>query len=171
MTAELPQMLIGGVLQKSLQIVKNPVSQLPGALAQQEAQLKRLLHTARKTAFGRHHQFKQLQQERDVIQAYQQAVPLTDYDAMYEKWWRFSLEDEADICWPGVIPYYALSSGTSAASSKYIPVTTDMISDMKRATRRMFMDLGKYKLSARQFSRQMLMVGSCTNPHKEGQHL
>ena len=32
-------------------------------------------------------------------------------------------EGEADVCWPGKVKYFALSSGTSETSSKYIPIT------------------------------------------------
>ncbi len=32
-----------------------------------------------------------------------------------------------DVTWPGKIKYYALSSGTSEAASKYIPVTKDLL--------------------------------------------
>ena len=37
------------------------------------------------------------------------------------------LEGVPDVTWPGKIKYYALSSGTSEAASKYIPVTKEML--------------------------------------------
>ena len=79
--------------------------------------------------------------------------------------------DEPDVTWPGKIPYFALSSGTSGASSKYIPVTADILRDMKKGSRRMFFDLAKYNLPPQQFTRHMLMVGSCTTLRAEGSHL
>ena len=57
---------------------------------------------------------------------FQELVPVHDYNKIYEEWWKKTLEGVPDVTWPGKIKYYALSSGTSDAASKYIPVTRDM---------------------------------------------
>jgi hypothetical protein len=46
---------------------------------------------------------------------------------VYDEWWKKTLEGVPDVAWPGKIKYYALSSGTSEAASKYIPVTKEML--------------------------------------------
>ncbi|MTW28588.1 GH3 auxin-responsive promoter, partial [Streptococcus pneumoniae] len=46
---------------------------------------------------------------------------------IYEGWWKKTLDGVPDVAWPGKIKYYALSSGTSEAASKYIPVTRDLL--------------------------------------------
>src|SRR5262249_41978781 len=38
-----------------------------------------------------------------------------------------------DITWPGLIPYFALSSGTTSGSTKYIPVSREMLASNRRA--------------------------------------
>ncbi|MCW5921835.1 MAG: GH3 auxin-responsive promoter family protein [Saprospiraceae bacterium] len=134
-------------------------------------QLLTLLQKAKRTAFGRYHGFHEALLSPDPPKAFVRQVPATDYQGIYDRWWhKAHLEDQPDVCWPGVIPYYALSSGTSQSSTKYIPVTEDMLRDMKRGSRRLFFDITKFGLSSRQFTKQMLMVGSCTMPKREGLH-
>lgn len=40
---------------------------------------------------------------------------------------------EADILWPGRCAYYAVSSGTTAGRTKYLPITREMIAHFRRA--------------------------------------
>lgn len=40
-----------------------------------------------------------------------------NYNKIYNEWWHKTLEGQSDICWPGKIKYYALSSGTSEVAS------------------------------------------------------
>src|ERR1035437_6764891 len=46
---------------------------------------------------------------------------------IYKEWWYKTLEGKPDVCWPGIIKLFALSSGTSESASKYIPITKDLI--------------------------------------------
>lgn len=147
-----------------------PILLSPAAL--QHRQLLKLLRKAQDTAFGRYYGFRDILQSPDVIQAFRNEVPAVDYNKMYDRWWsRAHLCDDPDVCWPGVVPYYALSSGTSQAASKYIPVTDDMLRGMRRGTRRLLLDVARVpELPVRQFARKMLMVGSCTQIKSEGRH-
>lgn len=162
--------MLGKLLFAGLKIANTPDRPNYAALFEQSELLRHLLVTARKTAFGRHYRFSKILNERDCITAFQQIVPLTEYDDFYRQWWQFAHADERDVTWPGIVPYYALSSGTSGAASKYIPVTHEMLKSMKRASRRMFFDLSKYGLPENQLQKQMLMVGSCTAPTQRGKH-
>jgi hypothetical protein len=54
-------------------------------------------------------------------------VPTYNYNKIYKDWWHLTLEGKPDICWPGKIKYFALSSGTSESASKYIPITNDLL--------------------------------------------
>lgn len=139
-------------------------------LTQQKKTLRHLLTTAADTAFGRHYDFKGILASPDPVRAFQEKVPLHDYDRIYDQWWSRARQDETDICWPGQIPWFALSSGTSNAASKFIPVTTDIIRSMKKISRRLFCDMAHFDLPADLFTKQMLMVGSCTNLTSEGRH-
>jgi hypothetical protein len=163
--------MIGKIIQKSLKIVNTPDQPNPKMVSEQHETLRSLLTTARRTAFGRHHSFDQILRSDSLLESFQNNVPIAEYDDFYRQWWRFAHADEADVTWPGKIPYFALSSGTSGAASKYIPVTQAMLSQMKKGSRRMFFDLSKYDLPEHQFKKQMLMVGSCTSLTQCGQHL
>jgi hypothetical protein len=137
----------------------------------QERQLLSLLRKGQFTAFGREFQFTQLLLRQNVQDAFRTSVPAFDYNQLYKDWWsQARLCDTPSVCWPGKIPYYALSSGTSQAASKYIPVTDDILRGMKRASRRMFCDMATFNLPPDVFSRHMLMVGSSTAIRQEGRH-
>ena len=56
-----------------------------------------------------------------------QQVPTSNYTKIYDAWWYKAKEGISDVCWPGKINYFALSSGTSDATSKYIPITKELI--------------------------------------------
>jgi hypothetical protein len=141
------------------------------ALMQQQRVLLQLLHKARNTAFGRYYGFQDICTAQRPRSAFLRQVPATDYNALYERWWsKAHLEDLPDISWPGKVPYFALSSGTSQAATKHIPVTLDMLRSMKQGSRMLFYDMRHFGLPKAQFTKQMLMVGSCTKPRPEGQH-
>jgi hypothetical protein len=163
--------IIGTIIQKSAKIgalVGHP-RQPPTEL--QNQQLRDLLREARYTEFGLEYDFEGLLEENDLQTAFKQAVPATNYQDLYDRWWsKAHLHDEPDVCWPGVVPYYALSSGTSQASTKYIPLTEDMLRGMKRGSRRLFYDMDNFGLPAEQYTKQMLMVGSCTQQKRVGYH-
>ena len=138
---------------------------------QQQIQLFELLHKARNTAFGRYYGFHEALYAPNTYQAFRQQAPATDYQGMYDRWWsQAHRNDLPDICWPGQTPYFALSSGTSQSATKYLPVTDDLLRGMKRGTRRLFFDMARFGIPNSQYTKQMLMVGSCTKPAREGQH-
>jgi len=94
---------------------------------QQLRVLKKLLSKARFTQFGQHFRFDEILMGKQVEKKFQQLVPIYNYESIYKEWWHKTLEGKPDVCWPGKIKYYALSSGTSEASSKYLPITNDLL--------------------------------------------
>jgi len=163
--------LFGVIMRKGAQLGArvDDFRQAPAIL--QEKQLLTLLRKGQFTAFGKAHRFTQLLLKPNVRDAFREEVPAFDYNRLYRDWWsQAHLCDSPNICWPGKVPYYALSSGTSQAASKYIPVTDDLLRGMKRASRRMFCDMATFDLPPDLFSRHMLMVGSCTAIRSEGRH-
>ncbi|MBK8556530.1 MAG: GH3 auxin-responsive promoter family protein [Lewinellaceae bacterium] len=164
--------LLGGIIRKGAQISNSTVGLRLSFAQQQQRQLESLLRRAQDTEFGIYHGFGEILQSENFRAAFQQQVPAVDYNQMYAQWWsKAHQEDRPNVCWPGLTPYYALSSGTSQASSKYIPLTEDMLRHMKRAARRMFGVTARFPLEGRHFTKSMLMVGSCTTLQQEGQHL
>lgn len=163
--------LLGAIIRKSAQIGAVAAKSQLSPTEQQHFQLYELLRKARHTAFGRYYGFDEALFSADLERAYRRLVPATDYNNLYDRWWsKAHLCDSPDVCWPGTVPYFALSSGTSQAATKYIPITEDMLRAMKRGSRRLFFDITKFGLPSGQFTKQMLMVGSCTRPRREGRH-
>ncbi|MCC6413185.1 MAG: GH3 auxin-responsive promoter family protein [Saprospiraceae bacterium] len=164
--------ILGSLIQKGARLGALAGQQVRATTAEhQQKQLIALLRQARNTAFGRHHGFSSILFSSDPTRAFREQVPATDYHGIYDRWWQQAhLCDSPDVCWPGIIPYFALSSGTSQAASKYIPVTEDMLRYMRRGSRRMLFDMAHYGLTPRHFTKHMLMVGSCTSPKREGLH-
>ncbi len=98
-------------------------------VAAQRRVLARLLKRAAGTRFGEAHGFAGI----GDVAAYQAAVPLRDYEAFWREWWQPAYPVLRDVSWPGVVPYFALSSGTTSGRTKYIPVTAAMVRANRRA--------------------------------------
>lgn len=88
-------------------------------VATQERLLLSFLRTARGTRFGRAHGFDALRS----VQDFQARIPLRRYEDFWREWWQPDFPMLRDVTWPGLIPYFALSSGTTSGTTKYIPVT------------------------------------------------
>src|SRR5260221_4142820 len=93
------------------------------AAAVQQRTLLRLIRRAGGTQFGRDHGFAGL---RD-LRAFQAAVPLRRYEDFWSAYWQAPFPMLVDVTWPGRIPFYAATSGTSTGATKYIPVTWEMV--------------------------------------------
>ncbi|MBY0329366.1 MAG: GH3 auxin-responsive promoter family protein [Acetobacteraceae bacterium] len=91
--------------------------------ATQRALLTRLLRRAAGTRFGRAHGFDAI---HDVA-GYQARVPLRRYEDFWREWWQPGHPALRDVTWPGLVPYLALSSGTTSGTTKFIPVTREMV--------------------------------------------
>ena len=99
------------------------------AAAVQRDTLMRLVRTARNTRFGRDHDFGRISSVAD----YQARVRIHEYEWFWNTYWKASYPRLDDITWPGKIPYYALSSGTTSGATKYIPVSWDMVRSNRKA--------------------------------------
>ena len=107
--------------------------------------LKKLLKRARYTAFGQKNKFDEILASRHIGKKFQEMVPSYNYNKIYKEWWHLTLEGQSDICWPGKINYFALSSGTSEAASKYIPITNDLLRGNKIIMIKQLISLFKYR--------------------------
>ena len=113
--------------------------------AVQQAELLKLVRAAAGTRFGRSHGFAHIRSVAD----FQSAVPLRDYDAFRDDVWGSAFPHLADVGWPGPVPWFALTSGTTRDVTKYIPVTPAMVRSNKRAA----LDMMAHHLAARPQSR------------------
>ena len=155
---------IGSILKRSFELRERiPKIRRKDGYKQQTKVLKKLLAKAEFTAFGEYYNFSKIVGEKDIISAFQNAVKTHDYNSMYKNWWHRALDGETNVCWPKKIKYFALSSGTSESSSKYIPVTIDMIKAIQKVSLRQMISQVHLDLPKEHFERGVLMVGGSTD--------
>ncbi len=134
---------------------------------QQLKVLKKLLRKARFTEFGQTYKFDEVLLSRHPGKKFQQLVPTYNYNKIYDAWWHRAKDGAADICWPGKVKYFALSSGTSDATSKYIPITKELIRSNTITSIKQLISLAKYEdVPKRAVGKGWLMLGGSTQLQK-----
>jgi len=160
--------IIGSIIKRAIELrslsTKENLKSFDGCKAQQ-AILKKLLRKAQFTHFGEAYGFSDILRSKNVVAEYQRRVPVYDYNAIHKKWWYRSLNGEPFVTWPGRVKYFALSSGTSEASSKYIPITNDVLKSIKRTSVRQLLSLAQYNFPPSFFEKGkgILMLGGSTH--------
>jgi hypothetical protein len=135
---------------------------------QQLRVLKKLLRKARFTEFGQQFRFDEILMSKHAGKKFQELVPVYDYNKIYKDWWHKSLENKPDVCWPGKIKYYALSSGTSESASKYIPITNDLLKGNKMVMIKQLLTLRNYQdLPVKSIGKGWLTIGGSTDLQKK----
>ncbi len=156
--------ILGSILKRSFELRERiPKIRKKDGYKQQTKVLRKLLAKAEFTAFGEHYNFSKIIGEKDIVTAFQNTVKTHDYNSMFKNWWHRSLDGETNVCWPKKIKYFALSSGTSEASSKYIPVTSDMIKAIQKVSLRQMISQVQFGFPKEHFERGVLMVGGSTD--------
>jgi hypothetical protein len=98
------------------------------AVPSQQRTLKSLLTQLAQTAYGQFHgldpqlAYSQFQ-ARAPLQTYEGFIPYIDR----------AKAGEASVLWPGHCNFYAVSSGTTAGRTKYLPVTAGMLEHFRKA--------------------------------------
>ena len=130
---------------------------------QQLRVLEKLMKRARFTEFGQKFLFDEILMSRHCGKAFQKLVPTYDYDKIFSEWWYRALDGKRDVCWPGPIKFFALSSGTSEAASKYIPITKELIKANTLTSFRQLLSLASYNHVPKQYiGKGWLMLGGST---------
>lgn len=91
--------------------------------------LMALVRRAADTKFGRDYSFADIRSPAD----YRARVPIRDYEAFWQQYWKDAYPRLQGVTWPDAIPYYALSSGTTTGATKFIPVSWDMVKSNRKA--------------------------------------
>ncbi|MGB0998861.1 MAG: GH3 auxin-responsive promoter family protein [Flavobacteriales bacterium] len=91
-------------------------------IQKQEHLLFSNLKSAENTTFGKAHHFEAI----NTIQTFQDQVPLSDYESLLPYFEEIA-KGKADVLWPGKVDWFAKSSGTTSAKSKYIPLTQETL--------------------------------------------
>jgi hypothetical protein len=168
--------LLGTLLNKGIKMSQIIEQDTLSSGELQKKELKKLLRTAKNTQFGRKYVFSEIltnfkkKSKEGYYLSYKKNVPIYNYNKIYEEWWHKTLAGERDICWPGIIKYFALSSGTSEASTKHIPLSKAMNKAMKKTSIRQILSLSNYKLPNKLFEKGILMLGGSTHLNKNGHY-
>jgi hypothetical protein len=135
---------------------------------QQLKVLRKMLRKARFTEFGQKYMFDEILLSKHVGKIFQEAVPTYNYSKIFKEWWYKTLEGKPDVCWPGIIKLFALSSGTSESASKYIPITKDLIRSNNITSIRHLLTLATYSNVPKRtsFSKGWLLLGGSTQLQK-----
>ena len=121
--------------------------------------------------FGQNYNFTNMVNSRNFVNKFRATVPVHDYNSIYAQWWNKALHHQENVCWPGQVKYFALSSGTSESSSKHIPVTREMVKAIQRTSIRQIISLGGYQgLPDDIFSKGILMLGGSTHLNQKGSY-
>ncbi|MBL7847162.1 MAG: GH3 auxin-responsive promoter family protein [Cyclobacteriaceae bacterium] len=164
--------ILGTLLKRSIKLRENLEQEYSSPFELQKNVLKDLLVMASGTEFGKYYDFtgilRQFRKGPKEFYRHFQQIPLHDYNKMHKDWWQLSLKGVKNVCWPGRIKYFALSSGTSEAASKYLPITKEMTKAIQKTSIRQILSLAKYDLPSKFFETGILMVGGSTNLSKRG---
>ncbi len=98
------------------------------AIACQRRTLQSLLQKSSTTAFGR-----EVGLERQMsYEAFRTRVAPRGYE-QFIPWIDRMKRGESNVLWPGRCAYFAVSSGTTAGRTKYLPITQEMLAHFKQA--------------------------------------
>ena len=163
--------LLGNLIARSLQLRKQIILRVASPQTYQRHALRQLLERGQYTSFGKHYGFgKILSQELDFVNAFRNKVPVHTYNEMHKQWWYRCQKGEENVAWPGKVKYFALSSGTSEAASKHIPVTQDMIKSIKKVGFKQLYSMANFKLPSIVFEKGILMLGGTTSLFEKGEY-
>lgn len=168
--------ILGTLLKKGVTLRESLEQMYSSPEDLQKQELRNLLIHCQATKFGIAHEFTKIlssfkKREKDnYYKTFTSHIPIFDYDKIYEDWWHLTQEGKKDICWPGKIKFFALSSGTSGSPSKHIPVTRDMLKSIRKTSMRQILTMSKYDLPASLFSKGILMLGGSTDLKKNGHY-
>ncbi len=127
-------------------------------VAAQHRQLTNLITRARATQFGRDHHFDQIHTPRD----FQARVPLRTYEQIWDEYIRDRFPVLDNLLWPGRIPYFALTSGTTRGATKYIPVSAEMAASNRKGARTMLAYHLANRPDSRLFHGRIFFLGGST---------
>ncbi len=163
--------LLGSLIKRAYELRQLPMDIIRvHPFTKQRSVLKSLLIKAQNTAFGEYYNFPAILDSPDFLMKFRERVPVHDYSSMFKNWWYRSLNGEPYVAWPGHVKYFALTSGTSEASSKHIPVTQDMLRAIQKASIRLLTSASKHNFPDEFYEKGILMIGGSTHLQYNGDY-
>jgi hypothetical protein len=129
----------------------------------QRTTLMELVREATATRFGRAYGFADI----GGVDDFQARVPLRDYERFREEFWGAEFPLLNDVSWPGRIPFFALTSGTTSGHSKRIPVSNALIRSNRRAATRVLMRHIVNHPASELLDGRFLLLGGATDLEEE----
>ncbi len=165
--------ILGTLLKKGIRLREMMEQEYTSPFDLQKKELKELLISASQTDFGKYYNFQDIlnafrKGDKDFYKIFKRNIPIHSYNKIYSDWWKLALTGIKNVCWPGRIKYFALSSGTSESSSKHIPVTKEMTKAIQKTSIRQILTLSKYDLPGDFFTAGILMLGGSTHLNRKG---
>lgn len=160
--------ILSNLLKNGIRLRVSLEQEYSNPLDLQKQQLQKLLLKCERTQIGKRYDFSWILKgfkgsENEFYERFKTQVPIYDYNSIYEEFWHLLLQGKKNITWPGSVKYFALSSGTSGASSKYIPITKSMVKAIRKTGERQILSLSKYDLPSSLFTKGILMLGGSTD--------
>lgn len=167
--------ILGNLLKKGIKLRESLEQEYSSPFDLQKSELRKLIISAAGTQFGKKYNLKEVLNQfpssdsKAFYEIYKKLVPVYDYNKIYNEWWYKCREGEKNVTWPGRVKHFALSSGTSEASSKYIPVTSNMRKAIQKTSLRQILTLSRYEhLPSKVFESGILMLGGSTKLNRHG---
>jgi len=145
--------------------------------AAQSAILARLVARGRSTRFGRDHGLGELAglPFHKLYEKYRQRVPIRTYEAFWRDYFSAGYRQGhekrtlflTDVTWPGSIPFFCETSGTTAPT-KFIPFTHEMFAANKRAALEMAACYLHVNRASRLFKGKLLYMAGNTRLNDMG---
>lgn len=151
--------VLGRILKETTKFASQLSDRRKNDYSVQIKMLMKLLDKAKFTTFGLQYDFDAITKSTLPHVEFSKRIPITNYDDFYKDWLHRTLEGEKDVTWPGKIRFFALSSGTSGAPSKRIPVSDYMIKRIQRVSVNQLLTLHDYDLDTDFYEKSMLMIG------------
>ena len=126
------------------------------ALAAQKRHAADLRRALARTGYGKAHGIEAGMDDK----AWRERVPLRTYEGFVSQIERMR-RGEADVLWPGRCSFFAVSSGTTAGRTKYLPVTDAMLGHFRKAGLDSLLYYGA-RAGSRFFKGKHLFLGGAT---------
>ncbi len=137
--------------------VARRLARVDGARRAQVQVWRALLRRFALTHYGREHGIERGFRYED----FRRRVPVRGYED-FVPWIERMKRGEADVLWPGRCAHYAVSSGTTAGRTKYLPITRDMLGHFRQAGLESLCFYARRTGSARVFRGRHLFLGGST---------
>ena len=128
----------------------------------QRGVLRRLVHAAENTEYGKKYHFDKIR----LYENFAQHVPLNDYESLKDYIDRMR-HGEENVLWKGRVQWYAKSSGTTNDKSKFIPVSKCGLKHIHYAggTDSVAIYLYRHNPDSEMFSGKALILGGSHQPN------